>query len=73
MHRRFVSILHHHGKKNSFCDFNNIHRRHATYCMIKTKLNKNKEMFKDFFPLLGFDKCNSLFLINVQETFSKFN
>jgi hypothetical protein len=50
------------------CEFNEIYRCHATYCMIKMIKTTNNEMFKEF-VLLEFNKVNSLFLINKQETF----
>jgi hypothetical protein len=52
-------------------EFNEIHRCHATYCIIKMIKTTNKEMFKEF-VLLEFNKYNvipySLFPINIQET-----
>jgi hypothetical protein len=33
------------------CEFNEIHRCHATYCMIKMIKATNNEMFKEFVPL----------------------
>jgi hypothetical protein len=37
------------------CEFNEIHRCHATYCMIKMIKTTNNEMFKEF-VLLEFNK-----------------
>ena len=39
------------------CVFNEIHRFHATYCMIKMINIINKEMFKEF-VILEFHKYN---------------
>jgi hypothetical protein len=51
------------------CEFNEIQRCHATYCIIKMIKTTNNEMFKEL-VLLKFNKqCNSLSLINIQETF----
>ena len=51
------------------CEFNEIHRCHATlYCMIKMIKTTNNEIFEES-VLLEFNKGNSLFLINIQETF----
>ena len=48
MHRRIVNIPQHHGKKKLLREFNEIHRCHATYCMIKMIKTTNNEMFKEF-------------------------
>ena len=51
MHKIFLIIPHHHDKKKLLCEFNKIHRRHATYCSIKMIQNTNREMLKGFFSL----------------------
>ena len=32
--KRFVTIPHRQGKEKLLCEFNKIHRRHGTHCMI---------------------------------------
>ena len=73
MHRRFVIIIpHHHDKKKLLREFNKIHYRHATYiaaCLKWYKIQIKRRLRKIFLP--EFNKCNFLFLTNVQETFVK--
>jgi hypothetical protein len=57
------------------CEFNEIHRCHATYCKIKTIKTVNNEMFKEFVPP-EFNKYNVIFLIPHKyntRNFCKFN
>ena len=52
------------------CEFNEIHRCHATYCMVKMIKTTSNEIFKEFVLFEYNNKqSNSLFLINIQETF----
>ena len=45
------SLIFDRGKKRLLCEFIEIHRCHATHCMIKIINTTNNEMFKEFVSL----------------------
>ena len=51
------------------CEFNEIHRCHATYCIIKMIKTTNNEIPKEFVLFEFNEWCNSLFPIKIQEAF----
>ena len=63
------SLIFERSKKMLLCGFNEIHCCHAAYCMIKMIKTTNNEKFEEFVLLKLNRFCNSLFLINIQETF----